>query len=98
MNRKLHLKSFIIVCCTVAICGLVQAQTVSPDFVDGQVHLKISTNPGFDLENYTGGDLALDFVYNTYDVDSIYKPFPMPTSSLDSIYRVVFSSISAVDA
>ncbi|MGB0916627.1 MAG: S8 family serine peptidase [Flavobacteriales bacterium] len=81
-----------------ASSNLTVGQTVSPNFVDGQVHFKISSDPGIDLENYVGGNIALDLVYSTYGVDSIYKPFPLPSSPLDSVFRIAFTSISAVDA
>ncbi len=98
VNLTTFLMRYIISCFLLSLFNLCSyGQTVDPNFVDGQIHLKISSNPGFDLANYTGGNIALDLILNTNSVDSIYKPFPRPSTPLDSIYRVVFSNISAVD-
>lgn len=73
------------------------SQTISPDWVDGELHFKIDADPIVDLNNYTGGNVALDLLYSTYSIDSIYRPFKLPGTTVDSIYRVVFSNIAQVD-
>jgi serine protease len=74
------------------------AQTVDPNAVDGQLHVKLSTDPGLILDGYTGGNLALDAIFLTSGLDSIYKPFPLAGTALDSVYRVVFPNAAQVDA
>ncbi len=74
------------------------AQTVDPNAVDGHLHIKLSADPGLVLDGYTGGNLTLDLLFATSGLDSIYKPFPMSGSALDSIYRVVFPNAAQVDA
>lgn len=74
------------------------AQTVDPGAVDGEIHFKISDDPGIILDGYTGGNLALDALFLTAGLDSIFKPFPLPGTELDSIYRVVFPNVAQVDA
>lgn len=73
------------------------AQSINPSWVDGEVHFKINASLQLDLDNYAGGNLALDLLYSTYEIDSIYRPFPLPGTSLDSIYRVSFSALSEID-
>lgn len=72
------------------------AQTVDPNAVDGELHFKISSNPGINLDGYTGGNLALDALFTASGLDSIFKPFPMPGTELDSIYRIVFPNASQI--
>jgi len=76
------------------------AQTVDPNAVDGHLHLKLSGDPGFNLDGYTigGGNLALDLLFVTSGLDSIYKPFPLASTALDSVYRVVFPNAAQVNA
>ncbi|MFM1874787.1 MAG: hypothetical protein RL266_524 [Bacteroidota bacterium] len=74
------------------------AQTVDPGAVDGQIHFKLSSDPGINLDGYTGGNAALDLVFATAGLDSIFKPFPLPGTDLDSIYRVVFPNFGQVNA
>lgn len=76
----------------------VRAQTIDPNAVDGHLHLKIGADPGFILDGYTGGNLALDALFAASGLDSIYKPFPIPGTPLDSIYRVVFPNAAQVNA
>jgi len=74
------------------------AQTVDPGAVDGEIHFKISDDPGLLLDGYTGGNLTLDALFAVSGLDSIFKPFPLPGTELDSIYRVVFPNALQVDA
>lgn len=78
-----------------ALCS--NAQTIESDAVDGELHLKLSTDPGFILDGYTGGNLTLDPLFAVSGLDSIYRPFPMPGTTLDSIYRVVFPNAAQVN-
>lgn len=74
------------------------AQTVDPNAVDGHLHIKLSADPGLILDGYTGGNLTLDPLFLLSGLDSIYRPFPLTGSPLDSIYRVVFPNAAQVDA
>ncbi len=73
------------------------AQTVDPNAVDGEIHFKISDDPGLLLDGYTGGNLTLDALFAVSGLDSIFKPFPLPGTELDSIYRVIFPNALQVD-
>lgn len=73
------------------------AQTVDPNSVDGQIHFKINTDPGINLDGYVGGNLALDALLATAGLDSIFKPFPLAGTELDSIYRLVFANAGVVN-
>ncbi|MCF8461459.1 MAG: S8 family serine peptidase [Flavobacteriales bacterium] len=74
------------------------AQTADPNAVDGHLHIKLSADPGLILDGYTGGNLALDLLFATSGLDSIYKPFPLAGTALDSVYRVVFPNAAQVNA
>ncbi len=74
------------------------AQTVDPNAVDGELHIKLSADPGLNLDGYTSGNLALDLLFTTAGLDSSYKPFPLAGTTLDSIYRVVFPNAAQVNA
>ncbi len=73
------------------------AQTVDPNAVDGHIHIKLSDASPVNLDGYSGGNVALDLLFATYGLDSIYKPFPLPGTALDSVYRVVFANAAQVD-
>lgn len=73
-------------------------QTVDPNAVDGQVHFKLSEAGPFNLDGYTGGSVTFDLLFAASGLDSIYRPFPMPGTALDSIYRVIFPNVAQVDA
>lgn len=75
-----------------------RAQTVDPNAVDGHLHLKLSDDAPVNLDGYTGGNLALDALFLTSGLDSIYKPFPLIGTALDSVYRVVFPNALQVNA
>ena len=74
------------------------AQTVDPNAVDGEIHFKISDDPGLLLDGYSGGNLTFDALFTVSGLDSIFKPFPLPGNELDSIYRVIFPNALQVDA
>lgn len=73
------------------------AQTVDPNAVDGQIHLKFNQASPINLDGYTGGNAAFDLLFIDSGLDSIYRPFPLSGTVLDSIYRVVFPNIAQVD-
>ena len=101
MRKQLHLYIVeTIFALTILIFGIhqVEAQTVDPNAVDGNLHIKLSTDPGFVLDGYTSGNLALDLLFGTSGLDSIYKPFSVPGTALDSVYRVVFPNATQVNA
>ncbi|MCF8276663.1 MAG: S8 family serine peptidase [Flavobacteriales bacterium] len=77
---------------------IVTAQTVDPNAVDGHIHIKLSDAAPINLAGYTGGNLALDLLFTASGLDSIYKPFPMAGTALDSIYRIVFPNVGQVNA
>lgn len=95
--RRIFKKILLVTVCS-TFYGLVNAQSVDPNAVDGQLHLKISDDPGFMLDGYTGGNLTLDPLFTLSGLDSIYKPFPMTGTALDSVYRVVFPNAAQVNA
>lgn len=74
-----------------------KAQTFDPNAVDGQIHIKLSGNPPVNLDGYTGGNLTVDLLFAASGLDSIYRPFPLPNTALDSVYRVVFPNAAQVD-
>lgn len=93
-------QNILLVAAIAAFCVLSNtshSQTIDPNAVDGQIHLKISTDPGFSLDGYTGGNLAFDALFSVAGLDSIFKPFPLPGTELDSIYRVVFPNAAQVN-
>lgn len=73
------------------------AQTVDPNAIDGQIHLKLSGASPINLDGYTGGNVTIDLLFAASGLDSIYRPFPMPGTALDSIYRVIFPNVAQVD-
>lgn len=74
-----------------------EAQTVDPNAVDGHIHIKLSDAAPINLDGYTGGNLTVDLLFSASGLDSIYKPFPLSGSALDSVYRIVFPNIAQVD-
>ncbi|MCB9191947.1 MAG: S8 family serine peptidase [Flavobacteriales bacterium] len=93
----MNISTFLTSCAiTLALFSSSFAQTVDPNAVDGQLHFKVSDNPGLNLDGYTGGNLALDALFAASGLDSIFKPFPLPGTELDSIYRIVFPNIAQV--
>lgn len=76
---------------------ITRAQSVDPFAVDGEIHIKVNSSLSFDLDGYTGGNLTFDLLFNASGLDSIYKPFPMANTELDSIYRVVFPNAAQVN-
>lgn len=81
-----------------AVFSVAHSQTIDPNAVDGQIHVKLSGNPGVILDGYTGGNLTLDLVFTASGLDSIYRPFPMHGTALDSVYRVVFPNAAQVNS
>lgn len=75
----------------------VEAQTIDPNAVDGQIHIKLSGASPINLDGYTGGNLTVDLLFTASGLDSIYRPFPLPGTALDSVYRVVFPNAAQVD-
>jgi len=100
MIKQLHSKRllFFLLLSFISFGFSASAQTVDPNAVDGHLHIKLSANPGFTLNGYTGGNLALDLLFATSGLDSIYKPFPLAGTTLDSVYRVVFPNAAQVNA
>lgn len=100
MTEQVHSRPFF----TLLLLSLIpfgfsaSAQTIDPNAVDGHLHIKLSADPGLLLDGYTGGNLALDLLFATSGLDSIYKPFPLAGTTLDSIYRVVFPNAAQVNA
>lgn len=74
------------------------SQTVDQWAVDGIVQFRVDQNPGFDITNYSGGNVALDLLITSSGVDSITQPYPWVGNYMDSIYRVSFSNYATVDA
>lgn len=95
-NNLLFLLTFLV--SFTSVNSVLFAQTVDPNAVDGEIHFKLLSDPGINLDGYTGGNVALDLVFATAGLDSIFRPFPLPGTDLDSIYRVVFPNIAQVNA
>ena len=93
-----YLKKATIILFTVLTAQFSWSQTFDPNAVDGEIHFKLSDDPGFLLDGYTGGNLAFDALFTLAGLDSIFKPFPIPGTELDSIYRVVFLNVAQVNA
>lgn len=84
--------------CFAFAVSVLNAQTIDQWAVDGIVQFKIDADPGFDLLNYAGGNIALDLLVSTYGGTDISQPYALPGTSLDSVYRIEFTSISQVNA
>ncbi len=73
------------------------AQTVAPGYLDGIVHFKLDDNSVLELDPYQNNIVALNLILTTFGVDTIYKPFKLPSTPLDKIYRLRFSNIALVE-
>lgn len=73
------------------------AQTVDPNYIDGIVQFKLTDNSLLELDPYTNNVPALNLILTLYGVDTLFKPFPLPGTPLDKIYRIEFSNISMVN-
>lgn len=92
MNKSLH--SLLI---TLFFTSQLFAQTVSPDYVDGVVHFKLNDNSALELDPYQNTIPALNLLFITYSIDTLYKPFKLPGTALDKIYRIRFSNTTLVE-
>lgn len=72
------------------------AQTVDPNFVDGVVEFKLNDNSSLELDPYTNNVPAINLIYTLYGVDTLFKPYKLPGTPLDKIYRIEFSNINSV--
>ncbi len=73
------------------------AQTIDPDFVDSVVHFKLNDNSSLELDPYQNNVPALNLIFAAYGVDTIFKPFKLPSTPLDKIYRLHFSNAALVE-
>lgn len=73
------------------------AQTIDPNYIDGIVQFKLNDNSLLELDPYTNNVLALNLILSTYGVDTLFKPFKMPGTPLDKVYRIEFTNISLVN-
>lgn len=73
------------------------SQTVDPNYIDGIVQFKLTENSLLELDPYTNNVPALNLILTLYGVDTLFKPFPMPGTPLDKIYRIKFTNISMVN-
>lgn len=74
------------------------SQTVDQWAVDGIVQFRMIQDPGFDITNYSGGNVALDLLITSSGVEEITQPYPWLGNYMDSIYRVSFTNYVTVDA
>ncbi len=82
----------------ISMQGGLQAQTVDPDYLDGNIYLKLQDTSVLNLEPYNYSVLALNTILTTYSVDSIYHPFRSGHPALAQIYRLEFSNFAGVNA
>jgi serine protease len=83
-----------------SFCSFAQtifSQTIVPGYVDGVVHLKLNDNSILELDPYQNNVPALNVILVSYNVDTIYKPFKLPFTALDKIYRIRFSNSALVE-
>lgn len=73
------------------------AQTVSPDYVDGNIYLKVADTSGIVLAPYNNSIPALNLLISTFGIDSIYRPFRLNDPALQRVYRLEFSLLNSVD-
>ncbi len=74
----------------------VGAQTVSPDFVDGRIYVKVLASSVMDLETYNNSNALLNQMIIDYDIQSMEHAFKS-TGAMQKVYRIEFTDINDVD-
>ncbi|MFN8397085.1 MAG: S8/S53 family peptidase [Bacteroidia bacterium] len=79
---------------TLLICGWAsgRAQTVNPNYLDGELYLKVWDSSSVVLAPYNNGIPALNLILATFGVDSIYRSFSHP--ALQDVYRMHFTNLA----
>jgi serine protease len=90
-------KSSLSILITLFLTSQIFAQTVNPDYVDGVVHFKLNDNSVLELDPYQNTIPALNLLLITYSIDTLYKPFKLPGTALDKVYRIKFSNAALVE-
>lgn len=93
--RKLY--TFLFLMFSLAILSELDAQTFHPDYLDGNIYLKVKDSSSVTLVPYNNGIPALNLIISSFGIDSIYHPFRNPDASLQRIYRLEFTSILGVN-
>ncbi|MFT7344557.1 MAG: serine protease, partial [Lentimonas sp.] len=73
------------------------AQTVSSDFVDGRIYLKLKPNSSIDLHNYDNSDASLNSIITEFDVTSTTRAFQSDAPTMRLIHRIEFTAITRID-
>lgn len=69
-----------------------RGQTYDPEFLDGNIYLKVKDSSSV-IPDPTSVP-ALNAIFTTFGVDTIYKAFVTPNPLVDQIYRLEFSTFS----
>ena len=77
---------------TLSLQGL-KAQTFAPDYLDGHIYLKLEDTSTVDLDPYNNNILALNTIFSTFGVDTIYQAFRTQDPLVDKIYRLEFTDL-----
>jgi hypothetical protein len=74
-----------------------KAQTLHPDYLDGNIYLKLEDTTSINLDPYTFNIPVLNLILTTFGVDSLYRPFKSGHPALQNIYRLEFTNILGAD-
>lgn len=82
--------------CTLALallsaCSTSDAQTLDPNFLDGELYIKVFDSSSVVLAPYNNSIPALNLILSTFGVDSIYRSFKHP--ALQGVYRLHFTNL-----
>lgn len=92
MNKSIQ---FLLI--TLFFTSRIFAQTINPDYVDGMVHFKLNDNSVLELDPYQNTIPALNLLFVSYSIDTLYKPFKLPGTVLDKVYRIKFLNAALVE-
>ncbi|MBC7424938.1 MAG: S8 family serine peptidase [Bacteroidia bacterium] len=76
----------------------VSSQTVDSSYIDGMIYVKVKSSDSFSFLPYLISDSSIKSLYLTYDIDTIYRPFPGLDSILDKTWCIKFNNKFQVDA
>ncbi|HEX2899354.1 MAG TPA: S8 family serine peptidase, partial [Bacteroidia bacterium] len=74
-----------------------KGQTFHPDYLDGNLYLKLEDTTTVNLAPYPFNIPALNLIMTAFGVDTIYRPFQSGHPDLQNIYRLEFTSILGTD-
>lgn len=93
-------KSLILLLFVTGLAFNTKAQTIDPNYWDGKVYFKLQ-NSSDTIPDYNGGGEPPAYIadlVSKYNITKLYRPFVSANSlTLKSIYRMEFSSFSAIN-